>query len=55
MLKKSPKAGFWKIVKRLKPKGYPFNHKRIYRVYCRLGLNLPRRTKRTLPKRPLVP
>ena len=55
MLKKSPKAGFWKIVKRLKLKGYPFNHKRIYRVYCRLGLNLPRRTKRTLPKRPLVP
>ena len=55
MLRKSPEAGFWRIVKRLKLKGYPFNHKRIYRVYCRLGLNLPRRTKRTLPRRPLVP
>ena len=40
MLQKSPKAGFWKIFKRLKLKDYPFNHKRIYRVYCRLGLNL---------------
>ncbi|MDA8962007.1 IS3 family transposase [Congregibacter sp.] len=55
ILKEAPRAGFWKIFKRLRLKGYAFNHKRVYRVYCRLGLNLPRRTKRVLPKRPLVP
>ncbi len=36
-------------------KGYPFNHKRVHRVYCRMGLNLKRRTKRVLPKRITVP
>jgi hypothetical protein len=54
-MQKSTRAGSWKVLKRLKLKGYVFNHKRVYRVYCRLGLNLPRRTKRVLPKRPLVP
>lgn len=38
-LKRSPKAGFWQIFKRLKLKGYPLNHKRVYRLYCWLGLN----------------
>ena len=32
-----------------------YHHKRVYRVYSRLGLNLPRRTKRVLPKRSLAP
>lgn len=50
-LKKSPQAGFWKCFDRLRLKGYSFNHKRVYRVYCRLGLNLKRRSKRVLPKR----
>ena len=35
--------------------GHNFNHERVYRVYCRLSLYLPRRTKRVLPKRPLAP
>lgn len=51
VLEKSPQAGFWKCVGRIKFKGYPFNHKRIYRVYCLMGLNLRRRTKRKLPLR----
>lgn len=51
VLKKAPRAGFWKIHGRLKRKGYGINHKRLYRVYCRLGLNLPRRTKKRIPAR----
>jgi len=50
-LKKSPRAGFWKCYGRMRLKGYPFNHKRVYRVYCLMGLNLKRRTKRVRPKR----
>lgn len=55
VLKKAPRSGFWKVYARLRLMGHHFNHKRVYRVYCRFGLNLPRRTKRVLPKRPLAP
>ncbi|SUC47976.1 Integrase core domain [Providencia stuartii] len=51
VLAKSPQSGFWKCYFRLRFQGYPFNHKRVYRVYCRLGLNLKRRVKKILPKR----
>ncbi|HHR6088656.1 TPA: IS3 family transposase, partial [Providencia alcalifaciens] len=57
VLAKSPQSGFWKCYFRLRFQGYPFNHKRVYRVFCRLGLNLKRRVKKVLPKRekrPLV-
>lgn len=50
-LKKSPRAGFWKCFKRMRNKNLGFNHKRVYRVYCLMGLNLRRRTKKGLPKR----
>ncbi|GKW33472.1 transposase [Pectobacterium carotovorum subsp. carotovorum] len=56
ILSESPQAGFWKCYYRLRFKGFSFNHKRVYRVYCRLGLNLKRRVKKMLPvheKKPL--
>ena len=43
--------GFWKCHDRLRALGYGWNHKRIWRVYCQLRLNLPRRTKRRVPQR----
>jgi putative transposase len=47
--------GFWKCHDRLRAQGYGWNHKRIWRVYCQLRLNLPRRTKRRVPQRARQP
>jgi len=47
--------GFWKLFDRLHNLGYPWNHKRVHRVYCALRLNRTRRTKRRVPRRPRVP
>ena len=46
-----PRWGFWKCYRRLRLDGYPWNAKRVWRVYCQLRLNLPRRTKKRLPLR----
>ena len=43
--------GFWKCCDRLRNLGHPWNHKRLWRVYCQLRLNLPWRTKKRLPIR----
>ena len=50
-----PNRGYWKCRKLLKRQGHLWNHKRIYRVYKQMGLNLRRATKRRLPKRLRVP
>ena len=46
-----PRIGFWKCVDRIRRDVYPWNPKRLYRVYKALRLNLPRRARRRLPAR----
>lgn len=50
-----PRWGFWKCFDRLRLQGCAWNHKRVHRVYCELKLNLPRRTKKRVPKRIVNP
>jgi putative transposase len=47
--------GFWKCHERLRLDGYRWNHKRTWRIYCAMHLNLPRRSRRRLarPRQPL--
>jgi putative transposase len=47
--------GFWKLFDRLHNLGYPWNPKRVHRVYCALRLNRSQRTKRRVPRRPRIP
>ncbi|OQP63349.1 transposase [Niastella populi] len=43
--------GFWQCCYRLWNRGYWWNHKRIYRVYTDMNLNIRRRAKKRLPER----
>jgi len=43
--------GYWQCCHRLWDKGYTWNHKRIYRVYTDMKLNIRRRAKKRLPER----
>jgi putative transposase len=47
--------GFWKCFDRLRLDGHRWNHKRVHRVYRHLRLNLPRRTRRRIPRGPKQP
>jgi len=46
-----PRWGYGKMIDYLRHQGYIWNHKRIYRVYCEMGLNLHRKPKKRLPAR----
>lgn len=50
-----PTRGFWKCCKVLRRARPDWNHKRIYRVYKAMKLNLRRKAKQRLPKRERVP
>lgn len=47
--------GFWKCFDRLRLQAKPWNHKRVHRIYCDLGLNMKRRTKGRVPVRAYQP
>lgn len=51
LVERHPRWGFPKIRKRLRRLGHRWNHKRIYRIYLELKLNLRRKSKRRLPTR----
>lgn len=55
LVQKHPSRGFWKYRKRLRRTRPEWNHKRIYRVYKGMRLNLRRIAKHRLPKRDRVP
>ncbi len=46
-----PSIGYWQSCYRLWKQGAPWNHKRIYRVYTDMKLNIRRRSKKRLPAR----
>ena len=55
LVTKNTRWSFWKCYDRIRLDGHPWNHKRVYRVYAALRLNLPRRTRRRVPPQGTVP
>jgi putative transposase len=51
LTQKHPAIGFWQCCYRLWNKDYTWNHKKIYRVYTEMKLNIRRKAKKRLPER----
>lgn len=51
LVENHPSIGFWKCYHRLRRKGFNWNHKRVYRVYTQMKLNIRRRCRKRLPAR----
>ncbi len=54
-LERRPRWGFWTCFDHLRFKGHSWNHKKVHRIYCQMGLNQKRRTKKRIPNRDRVP
>ena len=54
-LERWPRWGFWTCFDHLRFKGFEWNHKKVYRVYCKMGLNQKRRPKKRIPNRLPLP
>src|SRR5690625_1638734 len=52
---KHPVIGFWQSYHRLRSMGHRWNHKRVYRVYTALKLNIRRRAKKLAISKIIVP
>ena len=51
MAEAHPAYGFWKMYRTIRREQLNWNHKRVYRIYIELGMNIRRKVKRRLPKR----
>ncbi len=54
LAEKHRRYGFTKMFNKIRQRGYTWNHKRVYRVYCDLKLNLRRKPKKRLPRREMM-
>ncbi len=51
LVEKHPSIGFWQSYYRIRRKGLMWNHKKVYRVYTDMKLNIRRRYRKRLPQR----
>ena len=51
LVSKHPSIGFWQSYHRIRNAGFMWNHKKVYRVYTKMQLNIRRRTRKRLPAR----
>lgn len=50
-MQKHVSIGFWQSYYRIRITGDTINHKRLYRIYTQIKLNLRRKSKKRLPAR----
>ena len=51
LIEKHPAIGFLQSYYRIRRMDFIWNHKRVYKVYTQMGLNIRRRMKKRLPAR----